>query len=162
MKMQLKTSSAKWQPFCPGGDELAGTNKGSIVLKYMRAQMYASYVYNALHKHKLTATQQLHILIRLSLEWVIKFNGLSRTADSEVHIVHISRVKVISWYAVISYEIHSNISYLLLSLWPSDTIWRHTSWSTLVQVMAWQAMYHLIYLILSLALRHSKTKKTAA
>ena len=25
-------------------------------------------------------------------EWVIKFNGLSRTADSEVHIVHISRV----------------------------------------------------------------------
>ena len=25
-------------------------------------------------------------------EWVIKFYGLSRTADSEVHIVHISRV----------------------------------------------------------------------
>ena len=25
-------------------------------------------------------------------EWVIKFNGLSRTADSKVHIVHISRV----------------------------------------------------------------------
>ena len=25
-------------------------------------------------------------------EWVIRFNGLSRTADSEVHIVHISRV----------------------------------------------------------------------
>ena len=25
-------------------------------------------------------------------EWVIKFNGLSQTADSEVHIVHISRV----------------------------------------------------------------------
>ena len=29
-------------------------------------------------------------------EWVIKFNGLSRTADSEVHIVHISRV-IIAW-----------------------------------------------------------------
>ena len=25
-------------------------------------------------------------------EWVIKFNSLSRTADSEVHIIHISRV----------------------------------------------------------------------
>ena len=29
-------------------------------------------------------------LVQVS-EWVIKFNGLSRTADSEVHIVHISR-----------------------------------------------------------------------
>ena len=28
----------------------------------------------------------------ITSEWVIKFNGLSRTADSEVHIVHISHV----------------------------------------------------------------------
>ena len=32
----------------------------------------------------------------------------------------------------------------LNSLWPSDAIWRHTSWSTLAQVMAWcrQATSH--------------------
>ena len=28
-------------------------------------------------------------------EWVIKFNGLSRTADSEVHVIHISRLIIL-------------------------------------------------------------------
>ena len=27
MKMHLKVSSAKWQPFCPGGDELIHVSK---------------------------------------------------------------------------------------------------------------------------------------
>ena len=40
-------------------------------------------------KSKLRAWAQGHQWVS---EWVIKFNGLSRTADSEVHIVHISRV----------------------------------------------------------------------
>ena len=36
-------------------------------------------------------------------EWVIKFNGLSRTADSEVHIVHISRVFIACTLKSLSY-----------------------------------------------------------
>ena len=36
--------------------------------------------------------QVLPLRIFVESEWVIKFNGLSRTADSEVHKVHISRV----------------------------------------------------------------------
>ena len=39
-------------------------------------------VYSILHEDK----------VRRGGEWVIKFYGLSRAADSEVHIVHISRV----------------------------------------------------------------------
>ena len=36
-------------------------------------------------------------------KWVIKFNGLSWTADSEVHVVHISRV-------IITYALESSSS----------------------------------------------------
>ena len=42
-------------------------------------------------KQVLNDDRLYHTFERVS-EWVIKFYGLSRTADSEVHIVHISRV----------------------------------------------------------------------
>ena len=49
---------------------------------------------------------------------------------------------------------------LLNSLWPSDAIWRHWTWSTLVQVMAWclMAPSHYLnqcWLIISEVLWHS-------
>ena len=47
-------------------------------------------------------------------------------------------------------KFHRNCSYqsmkLFDSLWPSDTIWRHKSWSTLAQVMAWYLMAPSHYL----------------
>ena len=61
-KMRLKMSSAQWRPFC------------------LRLNVFIPFGAEFISAEKWVS------------EWVIKFNGLSRTADSEVHIVHISRV----------------------------------------------------------------------
>ena len=49
-------------------------------------------------------------------EWMIKFNGLSRIADSEVHVIHISRViltytlESLSSHTYTTCNLHANIN----------------------------------------------------
>ena len=59
----------------------------NIRLRYNGIQLFITVVSNWQEYNLLFSVNQNQVS-----EWVIKFNGLSRTADSEVHIVHISRV----------------------------------------------------------------------
>ena len=45
MKMHLKMSSAKWQPFCPGGDELTELPLGKVTATCAKASLQAFFFF---------------------------------------------------------------------------------------------------------------------
>ena len=98
--MHLKISSAKWQPFCPGGDELKMKMRGNKIWRLIVCHRCYSCLFHSFQWHKWQWSTRADNIIMICVDWSLKVKRKGNNvcidfriflqSDLDVHSLHSS------------------------------------------------------------------------